>query len=554
MANRVKLVAQPDNLKVQLFPHQRSNIWKMENMERTKCVELPDGNILEGEVGILGDPPGTGKTFTVLGLICRNKMKWDIHQETVEITSQLCSNINGSLRIVKKRTFKRVNTNLIVTSLSIFHQWEREIKNTSLTYKMIDSRSECCNIEQYDIVVCTVNMYNYLASTYSDVCFKRFIYDEMDSAYISGMLPIQAGFSWFISATFSQVLHKINRSRKAHYLKRMFMNILSDVYSSEMLLESIKVQSSEKLRNLRPLPFEYKSVYYQVQRAPVVRALEDQMDQDLVQMIDAGNIKEAIFHLGGSEDDSNIADLMKRRANEKVREAEEKSVRYNGRQQEKWIERLAETRRILSTIEERIKGIEMDKCSLCSEEMKGPTLLECCQNITCARCIVSWMKNRQTCPYCRIVEPHLIHLSRYSIEFEDDEKKPFNMIPGNKFDFLEKIVDTDAKKLLIFAAYDNQFREIINCLERKNVSCSLLSGSVAKRESALNDFITGNTRVLVLNSRMNGAGLNLQVTTDIILWHSMPAPLTKQIVGRALRYGIDHPLTVHKFFQEEENE
>ena len=547
----VKLAPQPENLDVALFPHQRANIYQMERLEREKSTTLPDGNILEGNIGILGDPPGTGKTYTVLGLICRDKMKWE--GPSVDLTLQACSNIDGSIRITRKETLMRIDTTLIVTPLSIFHQWESEIKHTNLTYKMVKTRADIEDVEQYDVVVCTVNMYNDLAKKYSDFCFKRFIYDEMDSAYITNMETIRAGFLWFVSATFSEVLREINRSRKMHYMKRLFMNILSDYYSQEMLLDSITVRSTQKLRDLRPAPVEYRSVYYDIDHAPVVHHLGDQMDQELIQMIDAGNIKEAIRHLGGTEEDANVADVMRRRARTKVREAEGKVAEYSGRQQEEWRGRLDEARRALARIEERIAAIELDDCALCSVTMRSPTLLGCCQNVACGHCVATWIRTHHSCPFCRNASPALIHLNHHDQPSPSEEKKEIQPpARGDKFSHLAHIATT-GQKVLVFAAHNNQFGEIAATLRARNITYSLVSGSVSQRQAALDAYIRGPTRVLILNSRMNGAGLNLQATTDIVLWHSMPAALTKQMIGRALRYGIDHPLVVHKFFRQDED-
>jgi hypothetical protein len=549
----IKLSPQPANLDIALYPHQRANIFQMERLEREKFTILSSGDRLEGNIGILGDPPGTGKTYTVLGLICRDKMDWK--EPLVDISSQVCSNIDGSLRITRTETMVRIPTTLIITPLSIFHQWESEIKHTNLTYKMVKARADITDVEKYDVVVCTVNMFNDLALKYNEFYFKRFIYDEMDSAYIPNMETIKAGFSWFVSATFDQVLTEINRSRRSHHMKRLFMNILSDYYSRSSLLKSITVNSNEKLRAMQPVPFEYRNVYYDVIRAPVVNHLRGQMDDDLIQMIDAGNIRDAVRHLGGLEDDSNIADLLRRRAADKVREAEEKVANYTGNQRDEWATRLTDARRTLNTIEERIRDIEMDTCGLCNEAMKYPTLLGCCQNMACGRCVTTWIRTHNTCPYCRNKDPHLVHLTHYIPEDEKEEEKFGNagiQRGGDKFTHLQTIART-GKKVLVFAAHSSLFAEISTALRSQGTSYSLVTGSVSQRQAALDAYIRGDTKVLILNSRMNGAGLNLQITTDIILWHAMPAPLTKQMIGRALRYGMNHPLIVHKFFSAEED-
>ena len=547
----IKGVPQPERLRVPLFPHQRANIYRMETLERDKFSILPGGDRLEGAIGILGDPPGTGKTLTILGLICRDRMKCE--GLIAENTIQTCSNIDGSLRITRKVIFSRIKTTLIVTPLSIFHQWEKEIQSSDLTYKMIKQRSDINELEDYEVAICTINMYNSVAERYANVSFKRFVYDEMDSAYIANMAQVNACFTWFVSATFDSVLGEINRSRKIHYMKRMFMNILSDFYSRESLLNSITITSTEKLRNLRPVPMNFESKYYAVRRAPVVVALRHHMDMDLVGMIDAGNIKDAIKHLGGTENDSNIADLLRSRAAQKVREAEMKVQEYKGRQREEWVGRLEVATRALREIESKITDIEMGTCGVCSENMRYPTLIECCQQIACARCIASWFKTNTTCPFCRKMNPKITHLRAYSGDESEGEVKTIVATTDDKLVNLIRIAQQGAK-ILVFASHSNQFGEVSHALRLSGITFACLTGQAGHRQAVLDSYIKGDVKVLILNSRMNGAGLNLQITTDIILWHAMEKALTKQLIGRALRYGLDHHLIVHKFFSEREEE
>ena len=54
-----------------------------------------------------------------------------------------------------------------------------------------------------------------------------------------------------------------------------------------------------------------------------------------------------------------------------------------------------------------------------------------------------------------------------------------------------------------------------------------------------------NTQVIFLNSKYNGAGINLQEATDIILYHEMNFNTETQIIGRANRIGRKIPLNVH---------
>jgi phage anti-repressor protein len=58
---------------------------------------------------------------------------------------------------------------------------------------------------------------------------------------------------------------------------------------------------------------------------------------------------------------------------------------------------------------------------------------------------------------------------------------------------------------------------------------------------------TNERKVLFMNSQYCGAGLNLQVCTDIIIYHKMNNTLITQIIGRAQRVGRTHPLNVYSF-------
>ncbi len=72
-----------------------------------------------------------------------------------------------------------------------------------------------------------------------------------------------------------------------------------------------------------------------------------------------------------------------------------------------------------------------------------------------------------------------------------------------------------------------------------------ISGSKATRDAKLKRFKDGRVNIVFLNSRFNGAGINLEMATDIILYHEMPSSIEEQVIGRALRIGRKGDVTVH---------
>ena len=59
------------------------------------------------------------------------------------------------------------------------------------------------------------------------------------------------------------------------------------------------------------------------------------------------------------------------------------------------------------------------------------------------------------------------------------------------------------------------------------------------------DFKRGEMMVLFLTSIHDSAGMNLQESTDVILYHPTSEDLETQIIGRAYRVGRNIPLHVH---------
>ena len=61
-----------------------------------------------------------------------------------------------------------------------------------------------------------------------------------------------------------------------------------------------------------------------------------------------------------------------------------------------------------------------------------------------------------------------------------------------------------------------------------------------------------NLNVLMINSKSFGSGLNLENTTDIILFHNFEQQIENQVIGRAQRPGRKTQLRVWYLFNENE--
>ena len=82
-------------------------------------------------------------------------------------------------------------------------------------------------------------------------------------------------------------------------------------------------------------------------------------------------------------------------------------------------------------------------------------------------------------------------------------------------------------------------------LREIKITYTQVKGTRKVRQNSIESFKHGDTQVILLNPNFNGAGINLQETTDIILYHKMSSSTKNQIIGRANRIGRTVPLHVH---------
>ena len=117
---------------------------------------------------------------------------------------------------------------------------------------------------------------------------------------------------------------------------------------------------------------------------------------------------------------------------------------------------------------------------------------------------------------------------------------------------LQFIQDHPAAKILLFSGYDASLSHLEDRFQAEDITYANLSGTQARINKVLRDFKSGKYRVLFLNARNMGAGLNIESATHVVLYHKMSAELEAQIVGRAVRLGRKEPLSVVHLLHENE--
>lgn len=538
-------------IRVNLFPHQISSVVRMEQLEKEQKVS---SNITHcsTRMGILGDIPGYGKSYSIVSLLSRNNMEWE-EGGMYENQIYRLSGPNMIYSFYYKENFTKIRENLVVVSTSILSQWENYFKTGNLKVSVITTRK---SIEKFtpnscDVVLLSSNMYNLFVTTTTEqgnYCWKRFIYDEPGITHIPNMKPVHAGFYWFITATYDDLyLTAGRRGYSGHFLHSIFRCLHYDT------IKMLTIENDEDyIRQSFKMP-ETLFKYHKCLNPFLLRVIKNHITNDINIMIQAGNIKGALQALGGGTENGNIIDIVTRRKKDDFEIAEFKENYYKDRagysaEYEKWKDKAEKIKGEITELEDKYKNIKAEDCSICYNNLENPVLLPKCQHLFCGGCLLEWYKTRNNCPLCRSQEDvgNLIYMGG-SDEKKEEIPPLGEAILSKPKTIINLIQNHPNSKFILFSDYDETFSTLKTLFQEYNIKWIELTGTSNTKSRKLKSFKEGDTSVIFLNSSVNCAGINLEECTDIILYHDMDYNAQTQIIGRANRIGRKTNLTVHKF-------
>lgn len=576
--------------------------------------------ILETNSAILADKVGAGKTYTIIGLLLNTKIP-QAHQRFV---------LGSNHFSVKMNSIKEaIDVNLIVVPHNLAIQWGEFLDNSKLECLILNTASDFDVFFDIDYVtektahydelviysasrkkklpakkgsktekpkavkakaeviyekrtlskkkiakvlssttaiVLNINRYVLFKKIFRSIQWARVIIDEMDSANIPASFDEFGNFNWFLTATPTAIFYKSCR----RYVNKIFGNY-------NHLLKYFVVKNKDDYVDksiVLPKPCVF-IINTRLQR--IVAAIQNLIPHDVLQLINAGNMKEAITKLNCDVDtEENIVKVLTcniekdlhnfTKELEYVRGLIPNDLNAHKLRKKNLKASIARCKTKLETIKEKIESINKESCFICADDFDTPTIVDCCKSIFCFKCLLSALNaaNNQ-CPYCRQIldnkknKYRVIGKDKKAEETKKEEKKK----GGKKFcdmdktDVLEDILtyvskNDDSPKILIFSDYAQTFEKIIGNIKNAGLKHELLSGIPTHISRVIQDFKQGAVNVLMLDSQHYGSGLNLQDANYLILYHRMTPELEIQVIGRAQRYGRKTPLRVLYLVNENE--
>ena len=527
---------------------------------------------IDSNFGILGDSVGTGKTYIILGLILDNL-----------IPKNRNTNICGTKLLSLKRNDNKkcIKTNLIIVPNILVTQWTKIFKISNLKVYSITKKTQVSDLKQlssenlseditneyieyWDTIIVSSTMYKYL-NKFNDVKWSRIIVDEMIDIIIRGT-PINwnCNFIWFLTGTPKRI-HTITK----HYIKDIIS--MSDDVMLKLLKYIIVQNDPEYIEESMHIPPPIHNII--ICDSPFDHKIARQyINSNIAELLNAGDVKGAIMKLNCDVDtDENILEIITKQINIDIYnikiqlEALNKIIPNNKKIH---MENISKTQKELDTlntklesIKKRINSYKDDCCPICLDKFENitsdvdindtycnenqcvPGIMPCCNQIFCFSCLV---KVSPLCPLCRSI----FVLKNIKVIKNNFKNKSIN--PPTKIDALIKIILSKKKgKFLLFSNHDISFDNILSRFIEEKITFEKIKGQYI--DNIISNFSDGNIKVLLLNAKQYGSGLNLQMATDIIIYHNLDISLEVQVIGRAHRFGRTKSINVHHLLYDDEH-
>lgn len=531
-------------------------------------------------IGIIADKVGSGKSFVVLSIILCNLRPLVSYNYTYTYGN------NHLLFEIKPKIYeKELDENMIVCSYGLIKQWEKYIQTFSdkLSYFTINSKASFekyklqNNENKYSIILVSANFYQYITTFFSENNFKinRVFFDEVDTVCIPSAKQVNSRFYWLVSASYRNILYPYPKWHYGYlksymvssgiqgnvFIKNIFAQFSKCLNDNERICLSKIILKNEDsyVDESFNLPEIKKTTY--ICKTPIEFQILDGITPiNILNSIHAGDVETAMQYLnqGNVTKEEHIIGIVKQDTENKIKNTKikiesTKNMIFGNEELKK--NKILILEKDLLKLEEKLELLcdritESHLCNICYETHKNKSITKCCKNSFCLECICFWLKNNNSCPFCKK------HIDVNDLYVVSDTIVQQQCEQLNKFEKLEllikEILKTPNRKILIFSNYDITFQNISTILDNNGLSYDYLKGI------GINNIIekyknSNKNNILLVNTKAYGSGLNLENTTDIIMFHKFDSQIEKQIIGRAQRPGRTSPLSLWYLLHANEN-
>jgi hypothetical protein len=527
-------------IKTQLLPHQNTLVNGM-HVYRDKMTRgfMIGSQAINGKIGIIGDPAGTGKTLSILAYLASQISTYP------RITCELTNNSSKYFFSHDLYTLSDVSsTNLIIVPHSLFNQWKFEIaQHTSIPYVSLETKRHIRGNELAQTIinsnfVLTTNKCYKLVQEYADehgIQWNNVIIDEASSIYINSTdPPLKFQFLWLVTNNWLPLIFKNPSIVKNNlYFLRDRVQLNPDL--EQWLCDNINVHYEGQLVSSAFFK-DYLPFYHQSRGNLVLRNSFDVLNAS----INLPSILTESFHCRPNITLNSLMSYYLARNYEpdivssKIPNLfQALGVKFNTLTD--YLENQPESKHNLIS-----HKFQEKECVICLDNAEYPTIVNCCYNIYCAKCLLKNMIINHKCPTCRDV------LSIDNITCLQPLTDNERVVSKNKIEMCLDILNNNKNgKFIIYSSFDNIYYQLFEELDRLGMKAERLENNLFSLLRTIKNFQEGNIDILFVSNIDLLRGVSLPITSHLLFFHELPVSELKQVlIHSAQRIGRKAPLKV----------
>jgi hypothetical protein len=529
-------------IKTPLYPHQINMVQGMyAHRDRLTRGFLCENQAIHGKIGIVADGPGTGKTLSVLAYLAG-------YSDSFPSLSIELSNHSSTYFFSHDmyQVSETNSTNLVIVPHYLYQQWRKEIaKHTHLKCCEMETRRHLRGEEgvkailESDLVLTTNKCYKHVQEYAAEhnIQWNNVVMDEASSIYMTSSDPtLRFQFLWLVTSNWMPLLFMnstVSKNDLYHLHDRITMH--SDfrdwLLDNRIVHYESQLTSSAFLKNY--LPFYHKKKYY-----IVLRNSNAQLQQSMV----LPNVDTETIGCRPNVSLQSLALYFQSRSItpsfslEKIPQILQ-SLNISCTTLENYLYQQDSTQN--NMIQQKVQEQE---CMICLEKAEYPTIVNCCHNLYCARCLLTNTLLNKKCPTCRSV------LSVNNIWCLTNVAPEMRMATQSKMEAcLELLQRHRDKKIIVYAAFDNIYYHMYEELDRLGLRAERIESNLFSLLRTIKNFQEGGTNILFVSNVDLIRGLSLTATSLLLFYHELSSyEWTQVLYHSAQRLGRVQALkTIH---------
>lgn len=514
---------------------------KMKDREREP---IKNGNtIIHSKVGILNYPRGFGRKLILLRLLKEPLYRWN---ETSSYQYEIIDKLYASGQIIKKNIIetKKTNYSIILCHSSEIHLWKKLLKKMNMNFHTV-IKKQTIQLE-HDIILTSSTFLLYLLQNYFHrKAIQRIIIsnpEQIKLKYISNNILFY-GMTWILTHDPKWILYYHD---KKHFIYN-FIPEKIDLLLFRHLFISNDSELKEKLYKEYNLP-PYEILNHKCREEMYV-ILKGHLNDDMYSLLEKGQIKLVLEKMNELGTCTNIFDYVQEKINYEIDEAVANyQTTLDEEEKETWKEKQKVLEKKKLILKEKIETYhEKNSCIICSDTLKEPILLYCCQNIICGSCIFTWLQEQNKCPYCR----HIVHNDDLvSLKYRLSSKnKKINSSYKKLLSKQNKIIDIIQKNKDKYIVFYNESNDILESMiqysKENNISYIYFQGTKKEKEEYIRNLEKYN--LIFISDRSDFIGYSFPMVDHFICYPLLEKNVEEFIFSRFYRYGRVKPFYYHTF-------